>query len=73
LEFAYDSGNAAKLTRLGVLRPLPLLDPPDPPPKKLGMLSRECEGDGLGEILVGDKVGDRREECRGGEGGLVDE
>ena len=37
------------------------------------MLSRECEGDKLGEFLAGDKVGDRREECRGGEGGLVDE
>jgi len=79
LEFAYDSGNAAKLTRLGVLRPLPLLDPPDPPPpKKLGMLSSEGEGDRPGEFLVGDKVGDRseagrKEDCRGGEGGLVDE
>lgn len=37
------------------------------------MLSSECEGDKVGEFLVGDKVGDRREECRGGEGGLVDE
>ena len=78
LELPYDSGNAAKLTRLGVLRPLPLLDPPDPPPKKFGMLSSEGEGDGPGDPFVGDKVGDRiegdrKEECGGGEDGLVDE
>ena len=37
------------------------------------MLRSEGEGDGAGEFLVGDKAGDRREECRGGEGGLADE
>ena len=56
-----------------MLRPLPLFDPPDPPPKIFGKLSNEGEGDG-----PGDKVGDRREgdlkdDWRGGDDGLVDE
>jgi hypothetical protein len=37
------------------------------------MLSIEGEGDGPGEFGVGDRAGDRREDWRGGEGGLVDE
>ena len=37
------------------------------------MLSREGEGEGRGEFLVGDNVGDRKEDSLGGEGGLVDE
>ena len=61
-----------------MLRPLPLLDPPEPPAKKLGMLSSDGEGDGPGEFFAGGKgdgrsKGDRKEDCRGGEGGLVDE
>ena len=56
-----------------MLRPLPLLDPPEPPPKKVGILSSEGEGEGVGVFFVGDKAGDRKEDGRGGEGGLADE
>lgn len=56
-----------------MLLPLPLFDPPDPPPKKLGILSSEGEGDGLGD-KGGDRAeGDRKEDWGGGDDGLVDE
>jgi hypothetical protein len=38
--------------------------------KKLGTLKTECDGDGEGVVGV---VGDLSEECRGGDGGLVED
>lgn len=56
-----------------MLRPLPLFDPPDPPLKILGKLSSEGEGDGPGDKGGDRRESDRKEEWRGGDGGLVDE
>lgn len=71
LVLVYDSGNAAKLIRLGVDRPeLGVLLPPrktELTPNMSGKLS--TVGDGEGFALLARFI----EECLGGDGGRVDE
>ena len=73
LELAYDSGNSAKLIRLGVERPELGLLPPNasatPAPSISGMLFTG-EGGGFGD---GGTERCLSEEWRGGEGGRVDD
>jgi hypothetical protein len=71
-DLAYDSGSSAKLIRFGVERPddgvLPVIRATPL------MINPEVEGD-EGEVVVGvgGAEGLFKDECRGGDGGRVDE
>jgi len=74
LELAYDSGSSAKLILFGVEPPDPGLLPPKaiatPAPIISGILIVVGEGEGRGEEL---DEGCFNDECRGGDGGRVEE